>query len=354
MMQSRPQRDHFEDRRFEDRMMGILHEDQISRHDSWGAAHRIIEQGDNNDFFYNPEKYLRSSDKTKTSFVTSVKEKIRALLAADIDNHVLCRHLEEGQVSSLVEEALWWDIQAQLAFEAAQAIFKTNEMLCNLPAEAHEILFHIFYEKYSRGEATMIGICTSLLAQETNKIKPEDAATAGYLCNLGKLEPKIYSLVKNPERFTEDEYKRTKFHSEYGARMWQKLKKYFPFDESRHELIINGMMDHHERLDGKGYPEGKKDPSLIGRMIAIVESYIAMISHRKHACKIEDAIRYAQNELRRCSGMPYDHDPAFRNDNEVFYARGSEGQFDPELVKPFLKINPIPAFRQPPATSELN
>lgn len=340
--------------RFEDRMMGILPEHQILEHDAWGAAHRIIEKEDPTDFFHNPEKYLRSSDLIKPNFCKFVKENVRAVLATDIDSHVLFKHLKKGQVSPLVEEALWWDIQAQLAFEAAQAIFKTNEMLCNLPAEAHEILFRIFYEKYSRGEATMIGICTSLLAQETNKIKPEDAATAGYLCNLGKLEPKIYSLVKNPERFTEDEYKRTKFHSEYGARMWQKLKKYFPFDESKHELIINGMMDHHERLDGKGYPEGKKDPSLIGRIIAIAESYIAMISHRKHACKIEDAIRYAQNELKRCSGMPYDHDPALRNDNEVFYARGSEGQFDSELVKPFLEINPIPTFRKPPVIPEPN
>lgn len=56
--------------------------------------------------------------------------------------------------------------------------------------------------------------------------------------------------------------------------------------------ICNGAIEHHERLDGKGYPYGKKDISLIGRIIAIADTFDAMTSNRtyQNTLSIEEAL----------------------------------------------------------------
>ena len=50
------------------------------------------------------------------------------------------------------------------------------------------------------------------------------------------------------------------------------------------EIFENAVQQHHENIDGSGYPGGLKgqEISLIGRMLRIAESYIAMISKRTY------------------------------------------------------------------------
>ena len=58
------------------------------------------------------------------------------------------------------------------------------------------------------------------------------------------------------------------------------------------ERVYLGALEHHERLDGKGYPYGLKKISLIGRIIAIVDTFDAMTSNRTYQASItfEEAI----------------------------------------------------------------
>ena len=72
---------------------------------------------------------------------------------------------------------------------------------------------------------------------------------------------------------------------------------------------------HHERWDGKGYPDGLvgDEVPLLARIIAVADSYDAMTSNRPYRPAREDKI--AMEELVRCSGTQFDKEivEAFRN-----------------------------------------
>lgn len=84
------------------------------------------------------------------------------------------------------------------------------------------------------------------------------------------------------------------------------------------ELIeaLKGIRTHHEYYDGSGYPEGlaKGDIPLIGRIIAVADAFDAMISERPYRKALTKKV--AIEELKRASGS----------------------QFDPAIVKIFLKL----------------
>ena len=63
------------------------------------------------------------------------------------------------------------------------------------------------------------------------------------------------------------------------------------------ERVYLGALEHHERLDGKGYPYGLKKISLIGRIIAITDTFDAMTSTRTYQDSLtsEEALNKMQN-----------------------------------------------------------
>jgi len=80
--------------------------------------------------------------------------------------------------------------------------------------------------------------------------------------------------------------------------------------------IADYILTHHERWDGKGYPQGLagKQIPLLSRILAVADSYDAMVNDRyyRKALSQETAI----NEIKKGSGT----------------------QFDPEIVEIFLKV----------------
>ena len=79
--------------------------------------------------------------------------------------------------------------------------------------------------------------------------------------------------------------------------------------------LIPGCFCHHEHWDGSGYPQGLKgeDIPLLGRIIAVADTYDAMTTDRAYRKALPHEVAVA--ELERCSGT----------------------QFDPELVEVFLQ-----------------
>jgi HD-GYP domain-containing protein (c-di-GMP phosphodiesterase class II) len=107
---------------------------------------------------------------------------------------------------------------------------------------------------------------------------------------------------------TESEWKEIKRHPEIGCRI---VNGIFPSP-----LVEEGILHHHERWDGNGYPSGLKGQEIpvIARIITLADSFDTMIQGRRYKkpMKYQDVI----DELIRCSGK----------------------QFDPEVVEIFLKI----------------
>ena len=109
-------------------------------------------------------------------------------------------------------------------------------------------------------------------------------------CGKIKLEPKI---LNKPGKLTDNEYKEIKKHSIIGYDMVKKLKY---IDKS----VSYGVLMHHERLDGSGYPLGLKGDEIhpFGKIIAIADIFDAINSNRGYKNKKTpfEALRIVKEE----------------------------------------------------------
>lgn len=116
------------------------------------------------------------------------------------------------------------------------------------------------------------------------------------------------AILHKPGKLTLEERAIIQKHPEYG---WSILRLFDSLEQA--SLYV---LHHHESLDGSGYPAGLKgdDIPLGGRIVAVVDSFDAMISSRSYR-----------------SGLP--HDEAIRR---LLAASGT--QFDPAIVDVFVPI----------------
>ena len=147
------------------------------------------------------------------------------------------------------------------------------------------------------------------------EFKPEHVALAAMVHDIGKVAIKD-SILNKKEKLSSEEYEIMKTHTTEGLKLIQGeensvLQKSF----LKPAYIIAEM--HHERWDGKGYPNGFSGEAipLLGRIMAIVDVYDALASVRpyKEAWTHEQVV----NEIKRNSGT----------------------QFDPSLVEVFLQVS---------------
>ena len=124
------------------------------------------------------------------------------------------------------------------------------------------------------------------------------------------------SVLKKPGRLTPEEYEEMKKHSAAGGRVTREILEGIA-DEPPMKFASNIATYHHERWDGKGYPEGLSgtDIPLAARIMAVADVYDALVSER-------------------CYKKPMSHEEACRIIEE-----GAGTQFDPELARVFLDHN---------------
>ena len=105
------------------------------------------------------------------------------------------------------------------------------------------------------------------------------------------------NILNKPSKLTDDEYATIKSHTSRGANILSQMKN---------QRLADGAHYHHERYDGKGYPErlsGEAIPAY-GRMIAVADVVDAMYSKRvyKEGITMDVVI----GELKRCAGTQLD------------------------------------------------
>ena len=123
------------------------------------------------------------------------------------------------------------------------------------------------------------------------------AFIVGLVHDVGKI--KIPGDILNKTgRLTQDEFNIMKLHAEHGANMLTQVEGA--------EAIIPIMRYHHERYDGKGYPEGiagNRIP-LLSRMLAICDTFDAMTTQRCYRQPVSLELCIA--EIKHCSGTQFD------------------------------------------------
>jgi putative two-component system response regulator len=119
----------------------------------------------------------------------------------------------------------------------------------------------------------------------------------GLLHDIGKISIDD-AILRKPGKLTPEEYEQIKQHPDYGARIVQPMR----FAAEVGPIIRH----HHERWDGKGYPQGLSGEAIpIGaRIVAIVDAYDAMMTERPYrsALGLEETLR----RLREGRGHEWD------------------------------------------------
>ncbi len=125
--------------------------------------------------------------------------------------------------------------------------------------------------------------------------------------DIGKLVVDV-NYIRKPGPLTDEEWLLMKKHPEIGANIST------PLAFMQQEIFI--VRHHHERLDGKGYPDGLggSDLNLLTKIITVADSYDAMTSKRSYKQNL--SLTEAMTELNRCAGS----------------------QFDPEVVQVFIEV----------------
>lgn len=165
-------------------------------------------------------------------------------------------------------------------------------------------------DPYTRGHSQRVAAISRELAR---RIGLPDATVkqvhiAGLVHDVGKIGVPE-SVLRKPGKLDQDEFAQIRTHPEIG---WRILK-----DIPQFHGMLDGVLSHHERWDGRGYPHGLKGSAipLIARIIALADSFDAMSSNRTYRTKRPLAL--VLDEIQLCAGS----------------------QFDPNLVVPFLTLD---------------
>ncbi|MCA9670575.1 MAG: response regulator [Myxococcales bacterium] len=154
-------------------------------------------------------------------------------------------------------------------------------------------------DNYTRGHSERVSIYSKLIAEGMNlDAKMVDRVVlSAQVHDIGKIGIPTEKLNK-AEKLTEEEFALLRTHPEKGKRILEPI----PFLRD----LVPGVYCHHERWDGNGYPQGLagEDIPLLGRIIAVADSFDAMTSDRAYRqARPMDA---ALAEIKRCRGTQFD------------------------------------------------
>jgi HD-GYP domain-containing protein (c-di-GMP phosphodiesterase class II) len=165
-------------------------------------------------------------------------------------------------------------------------------------------------DRYTKGHSERVAMMSRRLAAAAG-LSPElveRVYISGLVHDVGKIGVPEAVLCK-PGKLTDEEFALIKLHPEIGARILRDIRQMSD--------LIPGVLYHHERWDGRGYPHkvaGKEIP-LFGRLICLADSFDAMSSNRTYRRSLQ--LDHVLGEIRRCAGT----------------------QFDPELAELFVKLD---------------
>lgn len=165
-------------------------------------------------------------------------------------------------------------------------------------------------DKYTCGHSERVAHLAGLLAEAVGlpREQIERIRIAGLVHDVGKIGVPEEVLGK-PGKLTDDEFAAIKLHPEIGHRILRDI----PLLQD----VLPGVLHHHERWDGRGYPQGIGGEQIpfSARIIGLVDTFDAMSSTRSYrpALSREQVL----SEIERCAGT----------------------QFDPSLVPHFLRLD---------------
>lgn len=154
-------------------------------------------------------------------------------------------------------------------------------------------------DTYTNGHSSRVAKYARMIAQRAGYSSQlqNQIYIMGLLHDMGKIGVSD-AIISKPAKLTDEEYEIIKQHPVIGAQILQTISE-FP------ELSV-GARWHHERYDGRGYPDGLSGTDIpeTARMIAVADTYDAMTSRRSYRGALPQDVVKA--EFIKCSGTQFD------------------------------------------------
>ncbi|MEZ6193028.1 MAG: HD-GYP domain-containing protein [Phycisphaerales bacterium] len=154
-------------------------------------------------------------------------------------------------------------------------------------------------DEYTRGHSERVAYLGAQLARAMGMDlkQVELIHTTGLVHDVGKIGVPEAVLCK-AGKLTDEEFEQIKRHPTIGYRILEGIPSIGP--------VLPGVLHHHERWDGRGYPAGLagKEIPQVGRMLALADTFDAMSSTRSYRPAMPR--KAVLEEIRRCAGTQFD------------------------------------------------
>jgi HD-GYP domain-containing protein (c-di-GMP phosphodiesterase class II) len=256
---------------------------------------------------------LQRGEKLKTEFISHLVNHgfqgvyIRDKLSKEIQivNIVSdeLRNSAEKVVRAIFEEVQTSGCMKELTDAAESTVHKiTEEIIRNKDLMVNMIDLKS-YDNYTYRHSVNVGILSIILGASIGMTLTQlyRLGLSAMLHDIGKVFIDR-EIITKPEQLSDEEFEEIKRHPLLGYNYLQSRPYTFP------SISLTGILDHHERIDGSGYPRGLSDKeiSMFGRIISITDVYDAMTSDRPYRRSLPPA--EVMEYLMGASGTLFDPD----------------------------------------------
>lgn len=201
-----------------------------------------------------------------------------------------CAVAHEGdEISQVLQKAEEWMYHQKLLEGKSYRNSIINTLLCTLYEKSLETEEH---DERIRGYCQAIGKELKLFPEDLNEL-----SLLALLHDIGKVGIR-QEILQKPGPLTPEEWAAMKSHPEIGCRIAQNIPEL--------SAVSEYILSHHERWDGKGYPNGLAGTNipLLCRILAVADAYDAMTNDRAYRKAMDKDKAIA--ELKRNAGTQFD------------------------------------------------
>jgi putative nucleotidyltransferase with HDIG domain len=211
-----------------------------------------------------------------------------------------CRDQREEEFLTAIADTLAGIMERR---RAEEKLARTMEKLRKAMGATIQVIARVAEARdpYTAGHQTKVANLARSMANELNLKEDiiDGIRMAGTIHDIGKISVPAEILSK-PTKLTDIEFSLIKSHAQRGYDILKDIV--FPWP------IAAIVLQHHERLDGSGYPQGLKDGQILleARILAVADVVEAMASYRPYRPAL--GIDAALEEIEKNKGILYDAD----------------------------------------------
>jgi len=259
----------------------------------YGSREELIEIDIPTQLYYRKEDRPGPEQRNKI-FETRLKRKDGSVIIVEINSRVVYKYGKPVCYEGIVRDITERKAAEKKVEEGYQKLKKILDDVINTLASIVEIK-----DPYTSGHQKRVALIATAISKELglDEEKVEAINTAALIHDIGKINLPA-SVLTRPGRLSKIEYDMVKTHSRLGYDMINHIE--FP------KPVSDIVLQHHERIDGSGYPQGLKGDEIIpeAKILAVADVVEAMISHRPYRPAL--GIGKAVEEIKQGRGKLYD------------------------------------------------